>query len=156
MPRLPLEKEQAGVLLVRVGGLLLVGVDVVENGLSSQRPLLQGVDDLHGLAGVNVAVKGQPQISQGLAAPVAVIRGKQQTAIVSKGGIVHDRLDGGIDCKFCLQCGRSFQLLAVRRERLSLTPGEKQGQCQGTDRNEMLYHWDTFFLPEQRRRPFPP
>ena len=122
-PRFPFEKEQAGVLLVRVGGLLLVGIDVVENGLSSQRPLLQGVDDLHGLAGVNVAVKGQPQISQGLAAPVAVIRGKQQAAIVSEGGIVHHRLDGGIDCKCCLHCGRSFRPLTARHGRLSSAPG---------------------------------
>ena len=155
-PRLSLEKEQAGVLLGRVGSFFLVGVNVVENGFSGQRPLLQTVDDLHGLAGVDVAVKGQPQISQGLAAPVAVIHGKQQAAIVSKGGIVYDRLNGGIDCKFCLHGSTFFLPRAGRCGRLRSAPGEEQGQRKGADCYEMLYHWDTFFLPEQRRRPFPP
>ena len=109
------EKEQTCILLVRVCCFLFGSINVVKNCLSGLCPRLQRIDNIQCLVGINVAVKSQPQIPQGPAAPVTVVRGKQQTAVISKSRVVYDGLNRGICCKFRFHCSLSFRIIRAER-----------------------------------------
>ena len=151
-----LEKEQPGIFLIGIGCLFLLGVNIVENRLASQSPLLQSVDDLNGLVRVNVAVIGQPQVPQGFAAPVACIHRKKQAAIVVKHRVIHDCLDGGIYGKLRLHGRSSLFLLAGRHGMAFSAAGKRQRQYKCACSQYFADHHFSFFLPEKRRRPIPP
>ena len=130
-PRLPPEKEEPRILLGRIGGLLLVGINIIEDGLTGQSPLLQRVDNLHRLIGVDVAVVGQVQRPQGAAAVIAVVDGKKQPAVIPKGGIVPHRFDGRVHSKFSVQ--GQLPLLHSPLLRRPGAAGEKNGEQKRAD-----------------------
>ena len=90
-PRVSPEEEQAGVLLVRVRRLLLVGVDIIKDRIAGGGPLPQGIDDLHRLVRVDVVVPDQdvPHVLQGHVLRNGPVHGKQQAAVISKDRVVY-------------------------------------------------------------------
>ena len=88
-PRITSEEEQAGVLFVRIGRLLRIGIDVIEDRFAGCGAMPEGVHDLHRRVGVDAVVPGQAETAKGTAAVVILIHGKQKTAVVIKSGIVH-------------------------------------------------------------------
>ena len=108
----PLEVEKARVPLGGVRLLFLLRVNVVKDGLPRLHPIPEGIHDFHSLVRVDVAVVGELQLLQGIAAVIVSIRREQQAAKAVKSGIVLHVLDSGFPGKGCHALG--FRLLLHR------------------------------------------
>ena len=155
-PGVPPEEEEAGVRLVRVGGLFLGGVDVVEHRLPCCGLGVEVVDNGHGLLRVDVVVPGQAEAPQGVPTPVPRVRGEEEAAVVPKHRVVHHGLDGGVGG--VRACGHGGSLLWFGGRRCHrqapfrcTRPGAGRGQRRcipGTSSQSPVFRW---FYPYHRK-----
>ena len=96
-----LEEKQSRILLGRFSRLFLVGVDVIEDGLAVRCPLSQGVHDLHRFVRVDVAVIGQPEIFQRIAAVIGILHRKQQPSVRAEHWVMLHIFNFTFPCKCC-------------------------------------------------------
>ena len=84
------EKEQSRVTLLRVGQLLGFRIDVEEYAVGM---CLHVIADFDSLVRVYVIVPDQTQLFQGLATPVALIHGENQSSPIAESRVAHHVAD---------------------------------------------------------------
>ena len=96
-----LEEKQSCIFFGRVSRLFLVGVNVIEDGLAVRCPLSQGVHDLHRFVWINMAVVGQPEFFQSVAAVVGILYREQQPSVRAEHWSILHIFDFAFPCKCC-------------------------------------------------------
>ena len=95
------EEEKTRILLGWVSRLFLGCVNIVENGLSSFCPLSQGVHDLHRFVRIDVAVIGQPEFFQSVAAVIGILYREQQPSVRAEHWVMLHIFNFTFPCKCC-------------------------------------------------------
>ena len=141
--RLASEEKEAGVLLCRVSSFLGVGGDVVEHRLARRCALMQRVDYLHGLIRVDVAVPGEAEGAERVAAHVPPLHGEEQPPVVSKNRVVYDLVytrAGGVRAALSIRCGHRAASFVFLCAAAGQSEYRADAECCGSQGPSLQYH----------------
>ena len=104
---------------------------------------MQRVDYLHGLIRVDVAVPGEAEGAERVAAHVGAFHGKEQPPVVSKDRVVYDLVytrAGGVRAALSIRCGHRAASFVILRTAAVQSEYRADAECCGSQSPFLQYH----------------